>query len=159
MSDFATGMTQRRPAASERGAAVRLRKLDQYVSAFTCGWRRRHRSGRSNVGPARPEWSAALALIGANPGIRPIALSRATGRDQPTLTAVRRDLRRTGFVARQPIHEDRRSHALCLRPLGGEKLARLSQHAARHDRLIDEIVGASKAELIKPLRRISPLLE
>jgi DNA-binding MarR family transcriptional regulator len=88
-----------------------------------------------------------------------MALSRASGRDKSTLTAVLHDLLRARFIARQPIPRDRRSHALFLTPLGEEKLARLSQHAARHDRLLDEIVGPGKAELITLLRRIWTLLD
>jgi DNA-binding MarR family transcriptional regulator len=162
MSDSATATKQRIPAVAEPAGRVRLGKLDQYVGfhlrlAQQASFKAfKRRTGEDDL---RPGWFAVLTLIDENPGITPIALSRASGRDKSTLTAVLRDLLRARFIVRQPMPRDRRSHALFLTPLGEEKLARLALHAARHDRLLDEIVGARKTELIKLLRRIAMLLE
>jgi DNA-binding MarR family transcriptional regulator len=159
MSDSVTAV---KLEVSERGGRVRLGQLDQYVGfhlrlAQQASFKAfKRRTGEDDL---RPGWFTVLALIDENPGITPVTLSRASGRDKSTLTAVLRDLLRARLIARQPIPQDRRSHALFLTRLGAEKLARLAQHAARHDRLLDEIVGAGKPDLIKLLRRISTLLE
>jgi DNA-binding MarR family transcriptional regulator len=162
MSGSATALKQRPPAVSERARRVRLDKLDQYIGfhlrlAQQASFKAfKRRTGEDDL---RPGWFTVLTLIDENPGITPIALSRASGRDKSTVTAVLRDLRRARFIARQSIPRDRRSHALFLTALGEEQLARLAQPAARHDRLLDEIVGARKPELIMLLRRIATLLE
>jgi len=106
-------------------------------------------------GDLRPGWFAILSLIGGNPGITPIALSRASGRDKSTITPVLRDLMRIHLIARESVPGDRRSYALSLTPAGKEKLARLSEHAARHDAELDALVGGRKAELLALLRRIA----
>jgi DNA-binding MarR family transcriptional regulator len=116
---------------------------------------KRH-TGESSL---RPGWYAVLTLINANPGITPMALSRASGRDKSTLTPVLRDLIRHGLVAQSPVPKDRRSYRLSLTLEGEEKLARLTEHAEAHDRQIDDIVGAKKTELIELLRRIANSLD
>ncbi|WP_018698664.1 MarR family winged helix-turn-helix transcriptional regulator [Amorphus coralli] len=107
----------------------------------------------------RPGWYAVLTLIHHNPGITPITLSRASGRDKSTITPVLRDLLRDGLVRRSAIPSDRRSYALFLTPDGEEKLAMLAKSAAAHDTELDAIVGERKDELIQALRRIVTLLD
>ncbi len=107
----------------------------------------------------RPGWFAVLALIDVNPGITPVLLSRASGRDKSTLTPVIRDLTHRHLIRRTPVAGDKRSYALALTDAGREKLKTLSAHAAVHDRKLDEIAGPKKAELLALLRRISALLE
>jgi DNA-binding MarR family transcriptional regulator len=108
----------------------------------------------------RPGWFAVMMLIHANPGITPMALSRASGRDKSTLTPVLRDLESRAYVERCPVPHDKRSHALVLTATGEEMLAKLAEHAAEHDRRIDEIVGCPrKAELLAVLRRIASQLD
>lgn len=107
----------------------------------------------------RPGWFAVLNIIHHNPGITPIALSRACGRDKSTITPVLRDLLREGMIRRGQIPTDRRSYALFLTANGEEKLAHLATCAARHDEELDEIVGDKKDELIRLLRRIVTVLE
>ncbi|MGH6924995.1 MAG: MarR family winged helix-turn-helix transcriptional regulator [Propylenella sp.] len=116
---------------------------------------KRH-TGESNL---RPGWYTVLTLINANPGITPMALSRASGRDKSTLSPILRDLIRHRLVAQSPVPNDRRSYALSLTLEGEEKLARLTAHAEAHDRQIDEIVGPKKKELIELLRRITNSLD
>jgi DNA-binding MarR family transcriptional regulator len=107
----------------------------------------------------RPGWFAVLALIDVNPGITPVLLSRASGRDKSTLTPVIRDLSHRHLISRTPVAGDRRSYALALTEEGREKLKQLAAHAAVHDRKLDEIAGPRKAELLVLLRRIASLLE
>ncbi|MGO4836507.1 MarR family winged helix-turn-helix transcriptional regulator, partial [Rhizobiaceae sp. 2RAB30] len=98
-------------------------------------------------------------LIHDNPGITPMTLSKASGRDKSTLTPVLRDLLRLKLIARETVESDKRSYTLSLTRLGEAKLAMLAEHAAAHDRTLDEIVGDKKEELIRLLKRISALLD
>ncbi len=107
----------------------------------------------------RPGWFAVLSLIEANPGITPIVLSRASGRDKSTLTPVIRDLTHRHLIKRLPVPGDKRSYSLSLTPAGTEKLRTLEAHAAVHDAKLDEIAGRKKAELVDLLRRIAAFLE
>jgi DNA-binding MarR family transcriptional regulator len=107
----------------------------------------------------RPGWFAVLALIHNNPGITPMAVSRASGRDKSTITPVLRDLMRAHLIDRQPVEADKRSYALFLTEAGKEKLAHLSACAMEHDRELDEIVGDRKDELVQLLRRIVAVLD
>ena len=116
---------------------------------------KRH-TGESDL---RPGWYAVLTLINANPGITPMVLSRASGRDKSTLTPILRDLIRHRLVEQAPMPNDRRSYTLVLTSEGEDRLARLTAHAEAHDRQIDELVGARKKELIELLRRITNSLD
>ncbi len=107
----------------------------------------------------RPGWFSILALIGANPGITPALLSRASGRDKSTMTPILRDLTQRQLIDRMSVAKDKRSYALALTEAGREKLAMLSAHAALHERRLDEIAGATKVELLTVLRRITALLD
>ncbi len=107
----------------------------------------------------RPGWFAVLSLISDNPGITPIALSRACGRDKSTITPILRDLGRERLIRREPVPNDRRSYALHLTPAGRETLSHLAECAAAHDRELDAIVGGRKEELITMLRHIVSELE
>ena len=102
----------------------------------------------------RPGWYTVLTLIGRNPGITPMALSRASGRDKSTISPVVRGLEQRGLVTRRAVAGDRRSSALSLTPEGQVSLARLAAAAAAHDRRLDEIVAPRKAELIALLKKI-----
>lgn len=103
----------------------------------------------------KPGWFAVLSLIGDNPGITPMSLSRGSGRDKSTLTPVLRDMLKGGYVERTASTKDRRSYGLTLTEIGRRRLAELSAHAADHDARLDAIVGDRKAELIAILRRIA----
>ena len=107
----------------------------------------------------RPGWFAVLSLIDSNPGITPVLLSRASGRDKSTLTPVLRDLTHRNLIEKLPVPNDRRSYALALTPAGRGKLRELAVHARIHDRKLDQIAGSRKAELLSLLRRISSLLD
>lgn len=150
------------PADSPRSGEPRLGVLGDYIGfhlrlAQNASFKafKRH-TGESEL---RPGWFAVLMLIHANPGITPMALSRASGRDKSTLTPVLRDLTARKLVAQQPVPSDRRSYALSLTEAGEAKLARLAEHAAAHDRELDALVGAKKPELLALLRKIADGLD
>jgi DNA-binding MarR family transcriptional regulator len=107
----------------------------------------------------RPGWYAVLTLVKGNPGITPMGLARASGRDKSTITPILRDLLREGLVRRQDLPRDRRSYSLFLTPKGEQKRAHLAACAAEHERDLDVIVGHQKPELLRLLRAISAMLD
>ncbi len=162
MSDTATRKAKSVKAAAEKAEPVKLGKLDFYIGfnlrlAQNASFKafKRH-TGDDEL---RPGWFAVLSLIHDNPGITPMTLSKASGRDKSTLTPVLRDLLRLKLISRETVESDKRSYTLSLTRLGEAKLAMLADHAAAHDRTLDEIVGDRKEELIRLLKRISALLD
>lgn len=161
MTDATT--PKQKPAGKTAGGnAVTLGELDNYIGfhlrlAQNASFKafKRH-TGESDL---RPGWFAVLTIIGHNPGITPMALSRASGRDKSTITPVLRDLMRQELVRREPMPNDRRSYALFLTPEGEERVRHLAECAAEHDRELDEIVGKGKPELLQLLRRIVAVLD
>ena len=83
----------------DRGGGLSLGVLDDYVGfhlrlAQNASFRAFKRlTGERSL---RPGWFAVLSIIDANPGITPMALSRASGRDKSTITPVLRDLAARG---------------------------------------------------------------
>lgn len=142
----------------EPSGATRLGVLDGYIGfhlrmAQTASFRSvRERAGSVDL---RPGWFAVLSIIGDNPGISPMELSRAAGRDKSTLTPVIHDLLRNGYLERRPRPGDRRSYTLSLTDKGKLRHDEIARHAIEHERLLDSIVGSHKAELIAMLRRIT----
>ena len=136
---------------------IRLGALEDYAAFYlrlaqNASFRsfKRH-SGKADLRPGR---FAVMSLIHDNPGITPMALSRASGRDKSTITPVLRDLDRAMLMTRTPIAADKRSHALQLTAKGEEELQHLSVCAAKHERAIDRIVGDEKREFLALLRRL-----
>ncbi|MEX0404712.1 MarR family transcriptional regulator [Aquibium sp. LZ166] len=158
MKDVANQKSDGDSLAGGSARQVRLGDLETYIGyhlrlAQNASFRAfQRKSGRADL---RPGWYAVLSLIGDNPGITPMALSRAAGRDKSTLTPVLRDLTRHDYVASTPHPGDRRSYGLSLTDLGRERLSELADHAAAHDRVLDNIVGEEKERLIALLRRIT----
>lgn len=107
----------------------------------------------------RPEWFVILSLIHSNPGITPMLLSRASGRDKSTLTPILRNLTHHRLIERRPVPGDRRSYALSLTPAGREKLRELAARAEIHEDKLDRIAGTKKAELLALLQRLSTMLD
>lgn len=141
---------------------VRLGKLDDYIGfhlRLAQGASFRAYKRQTGEPSLRPGWFAVLSLIGDNPGITPMALSRASGRDKSTITPVLRDLQREKLIRREDVPTDRRSYALHLTEEGARKLAHLAESAERHDRELDAIVGDQKRALLDLLRRIVAELE
>ena len=161
-NDESGGGPENVPVSTPADGAVELGDLGNYIGFYlrlaqNASFKafKRH-TGESDL---RPGWFAVLSLIGSNPGITPMVLSRASGRDKSTITPVLRDLMRAQLISREPIARDRRSYALRLTAAGREKLERLAYHAARHDEELDELVGDQKAQLLELLRRIAMNLE
>lgn len=152
--NLAAEAVQERAAAS----ATRLGVLDSYIGfhlrmAQTASFRSvRERAGSIDL---RPGWFAVLSIIGDNPGISPVELSRAAGRDKSTLTPVIHDLLRKGYLERRPRPGDRRSYTLSLTDEGRVRHNEIARHAREHERVLDAIAGPRKAELIALLRRIA----
>ena len=146
----------------DAAAPIRLGMLDDYIAfhlrlAQNASFKafQRH-TGEPDLRPGR---FAVMSLIHDNPGITPMAVSRASGRDKSTITPVLRDLDRAKLMIRKPIAADRRSHSLYLTAEGEEKFRHLAACAAEHDRAIDQIVGARKHEMLGLLRRITSELD
>ncbi|MCB8838989.1 MarR family winged helix-turn-helix transcriptional regulator [Aurantimonas sp. VKM B-3413] len=142
---------------ADRGEKICLGELENYIAfhlrlAQNASFKAfKRQTGQSDLRPGR---FAVLALIHHNPGITPMALSLASGRDKSTITPVLRDLQRAGLIIRTPVPKDKRSHSLDLTAAGEEMLAHLAACAAEHDRDLDRIVGDRKPELLDLLRRI-----
>lgn len=149
-------------AASRRSQEFEPGILDGYIAyhlrlAQNASFRAfQRKTGQHDL---KPGWFAILSLIGDNPGITPMALSRGSGRDKSTLTPVLRDMIKGGYVERTASTSDRRSYGLSLTPAGERRLAELSAQAADHDARLDTIVGDRKPELIALLRRIAAEIE
>jgi DNA-binding MarR family transcriptional regulator len=107
----------------------------------------------------KPGWFAVLSLIHDNPSITPAVLSRASGRDKSTITPVLRDLMRNHLIEQKTVPADKRSYMLSLTKAGRARLRELTEHAMEHDRVLDEIVGESKPELLRLLRLVIASLE
>lgn len=150
------------PPASAAVEPIRLGKLDD---TLTFQLRRAHGAAfrsfqrRAGVRDLRPGWYAVLSLIGDNPGITPVVLSRGSGRDKSTMTPILRDLGRGQLIRRTPVPGDRRSYGLELTEAGVEALAHLGAAAESHDRELAAIVGADRAALMQVLRRLIAELE
>jgi DNA-binding MarR family transcriptional regulator len=109
-------------------------------------------SGDPHMKPGR---FAAMMVINNNPGITQVALGRAIARDKSSITPLIQELQRLGLVSRRASPNDRRSITLRLTTAGKRVLDELLAHALDHDRQLDAIVGAKRAELLSLLRRIS----
>jgi DNA-binding MarR family transcriptional regulator len=164
--DRRTGTDESAPEPEDRpesmSSEIQLGVLDSYIGfhlrqAQNASFKAfKRQTGEPDL---RPGWFAVLALIDVNPGITPILLSRASGRDKSTLTPILRDLTHKRLIRRMPVAGDKRSYALALTEAGHEKLEKLSAHAAVHDAKLDKIAGPKKGELLALLRRITAMLD
>jgi DNA-binding MarR family transcriptional regulator len=57
------------------------------------------------------------------------------------------------------VPADKRSYTLSLTRAGKARLAELTAHAEAHDRVLDEIVGEGRPELLRLLRLITASLD
>jgi DNA-binding MarR family transcriptional regulator len=158
----ASARAEARPAQPWGDEPVRLGLLGGYIGfhlrlAQAASFRAFKR--QAGVRGLRPGWFAVLSLINDNPGITPLALSRASGRDKSTITPLLRDLVKNEMIVREEIPSDRRSYALRLTPKGEQALAHLAVSAAAHDRELDAIAGGEKGALLDLLRRIVAALD
>ncbi len=156
-----TGRADAATPPAEAGA-VRLGALDTYIGfhlRLAQGASFRAFKRHAGVDNLRQGWFAVLSIINDNPGITPVALSRASGRDKSTITPVLRALLRERLIRREAVPGDRRSYALHLTEAGAGALAHLAASAAAHDADLDAIAGDRKGLLIELLRRIATELE
>lgn len=102
----------------------------------------------------KPGWHTILTILAESSGLTPSELSRRCGRDRSTLTATLKTLSGRGLIERRRNPDDQRSYQVMLTPAGIAMQTRLRAVALRHDRRLDEIVGADKAVVMAALRRI-----
>jgi DNA-binding MarR family transcriptional regulator len=101
---------------------------------------------------------ATLTLIGRNPGISQTTLSLANGRDKSSLTPVIEDLVHRGLVERQRMEDDRRAYRLTLTSAGKRTLIQMTRCARRHERKLDNVIGArDRRQFIRILRQIAKI--
>lgn len=112
-------------------------------------------SGMRDLKPGR---FAAMMAIHNRPGISQSDLGRAIARDKSSVTPLMQDLERHALIKRTPSKTDRRSVTLTLTRSGEVMLRRLLVHALDHDRKLDEIVGPSKSEFLRLLKKIADTL-
>ncbi len=143
--------------SGDDGSGIRLGVLEDYIGfhlqlAQTATFRSFKRW--TGIGDLRAGWFTVLSLIADNPGITPIAISRASGRDKSTITPVVKDMVRDGLVVRESTPGDRRSYGLSLTDKGRSSLDHLATCAAAHDAAMVAIVGEHRGPLLEALRRI-----
>jgi len=109
-------------------------------------------SGEPHLKPGR---FAAMMVIHNNPGLTQADLGRAIARDKSSITPLVQGLHRAGLVTRQTSGTDRRSTTLTLSKAGEAALSALLVRALEHDRKLDAIIGARKAEFVELLRKIA----
>jgi DNA-binding MarR family transcriptional regulator len=113
---------------------------------------------RANDADGRPWRFAVLALIDANPGLTQGELAAAIRRNTSSLTPMLDDLCRQGYVSRQRLESDRRTYALTLTAKGDAARVKLMASAIAHEREVDRIVGASRAQFIRVLQSLATAL-
>src|SRR5262245_14802566 len=113
---------------------------------------------RANGADARPWRFAVLALIDANSGLTQGELAAAIRRNTSSLTPVLDDLCRQGYVSRQRLESDRRAYALKLTAKGRAAMLKLMASAVAHEREIDRIVGADRAQFVRILKSLAAAL-
>jgi DNA-binding MarR family transcriptional regulator len=107
---------------------------------------------------ARPWRFALLALIHANPGLTQGELAAAIRRNTSSLTPILDDLCRQGYVSRRRLESDRRAYALTLTAKGDAARVKLMASAIAHEREVDRIVGANRAQFIRTLQSLAATL-
>jgi len=123
-------------------------------SAFQAFSRRSQEIGES------PGRFATLTLIHRNPGISQTELGQASGRDKSSITPVVEDLVRRGLVERRRTDSDKRAYRLSLTPQGKKVLASLMRCARRHERVLDDIIGArDRKRFLEICRKIATQVE
>jgi len=68
------------------------------------------------------------------------------------------NMTRQGYVSRQRLKSDRRAYALKLTPKGNAARIKLMAAAAAHERELDRLVGAKRAEIIRILKSVAAAL-
>jgi DNA-binding MarR family transcriptional regulator len=99
--------------------------------------------------------TAALWLIGANPGISQVTVAAALGMDRATMMAVVDKLEGRGMVRRKRSSMDRRRQELLLTPAGQKTLKTVKARIAEHEtRFTSRFKSAELAALLAALQKI-----
>lgn len=127
--------------------------------------RRAHEAAQQSLAAALAETGLApvhadmLALIGAQPGIKPSQIAQLLGRDRSSITAALHVLEANGLIRRQATTRDRRATLLHLTDAGVTLLRSVSALVQAQDALLDRIVGPDdKSRMIGLLHRIHAML-
>ena len=94
----------------------------------------------------RPTQYSVMTVIGANPGLRQMAVAKRLGIERARLVHLLDSLEERGFVSRIPSATDRRSHALHLTGRGKTALAQFKRLAAEHERHVADKIGKENRE-------------
>lgn len=94
----------------------------------------------------RPTQYSVMTVIGANPGLRQMAVAKRLGIERARLVHLLDSLEGRKFVSRIPSITDRRSHALHLTARGRTALAKFKRLAAEHERHVAEKIGKTNRE-------------
>jgi DNA-binding MarR family transcriptional regulator len=148
-----------RPASHQRnGSAIDLATLPHHVGYAI---RRaqvaifQHIIRTMGALDVRPGQFSVLTVIGANPGLKQIAISEALGIRRANLVVMINELERRGWIERRAVRGDRRAQGLYLTARGRATLNRLRTLAARHERAATRLLtAAEKRQLLRLLGRI-----
>jgi DNA-binding MarR family transcriptional regulator len=103
----------------------------------------------------RPGQFSVLTVIGANPGLKQIAISEALDIRRANWVGMINGLERRGWIERRAVRGDRRAQGLYLTPRGRATLSRLRSLAARHERTATRLLtAAEKRQLLRLLARV-----
>ncbi len=108
------------------GYAIKRAQVRTYEKLF-------HLLPANSLTPGR---MTALSIIATQDGINQTVLAEMLGITRAGVVKVIDTLESLGFVERQPIPEDRRSHALVVTPQGYAELSRLNQLLRLHEQQI-----------------------
>jgi len=109
--------------------------------------------GQDTLSPAR---MTALCLIGMQPGINQSALGELLRINRASVVKVVDALESTGYVTRQVIPDDRRSHALTVTARGREELRRLTGVSRRYETAISSrLTPQERKTLMKLLAKVA----
>jgi DNA-binding MarR family transcriptional regulator len=94
----------------------------------------------------RPSQYSVMTVIGANPGLSQMAVSKRLGIERAQLVHLLDRLERRKLVKRIKSKADRRSHALHLTAQGELSLLKFKQLAAEHERHVEAKIGKANRE-------------
>lgn len=103
-----------------------------------------------------PGRMTALSIIATQGGINQTVLAEMLGITRAGVVKVIDTLESFGFVERQPIPEDRRSHALVVTPQGYAELGRLNNLLRLHEQQIaSNLSQAERDQLMRLLEKVA----
>ncbi len=101
-----------------------------------------------------PVQYAALAAVGANPGVDQVTLAGLIAYDRTTITGVVDRLVQKGLAARHESSRDRRAHELRITDAGGRTLRGIAPAVEAAQRImLRGLTGKEAKELVRLLRK------